>query len=336
MKSENNSYILGETLKKLVPRIGASVLLEPGGFAGLITFKNGKKSYFKYTIFDLNPVGSAEIAKDKDYASFFMKELGYPVVPQSKVFFSKEWSEIIGIEDQGIDEAYEYAKEIEFPVIVKPNSGYWGIGVSLVYNKRELYQALTRIFMNDRIALVQKFVTGKDYRIVVLDDKVISAYQRIPLSVVGDGKLTIGNLLLNKQKKLVKESSKISLVDSQFSIKLKLKHQGLSLDSVVKKGEQVFLLDSANLSTGGDSIDVMDKISRKFKKLAVQLTKDMNLRLCGVDLMVDGDITKDPDKYHVLEVNGSPGMGHYTKINKDNAKIIEDFYLKILKSLEKN
>ncbi len=72
-KISKESLILASTLTKIAPRIGASVITEPGWhIAGQITFKNGTKSYFRYNTLDLNPVGASDIAKDKDYANFFM------------------------------------------------------------------------------------------------------------------------------------------------------------------------------------------------------------------------------------------------------------------------
>ena len=95
-RTKKESLILGKLLKKLAPRIGASVFLEPKwGIAGQIMFKSGRKSYFRYNTLDLNPVGASDIAKDKDYANLFMRRLGYPVVPHSKTFFSEELAEAI-------------------------------------------------------------------------------------------------------------------------------------------------------------------------------------------------------------------------------------------------
>jgi len=75
---KKESLLLGKLLKKIAPRIGASVFLEPEWeIAGQITFKSGKKSYFRYNTLDLNPVGASDIAKDKDYADLFMDRLGY-------------------------------------------------------------------------------------------------------------------------------------------------------------------------------------------------------------------------------------------------------------------
>ena len=120
-------------------------------------------------------------------------------------------------------------------------------------------------------------------------------------------------------------------------ISQKLSHRGLSFRSIPKSGEQIFLLDNANLSTGGDSLDVTDKIHSEWKKFAVQLTDDMGLRLCGVDLMVDGDIMQSPKmakKYWVIEINSAPGLDHYIRIGEEQEKIVEKLYLEVLKSME--
>ncbi len=280
-------------------------------------------------------MGGSEIARDKDYANFFMRKMGYPIVPDSKTFFVDLWGKAIGSPRRNIDAAYRHARKIGFPVIVKPNSGSQGVGVALVHNKREFYKAVRIVFKNDKIVLVQKPVSGKDYRIVVLDQKVISAYERIPLNVVGNGKSSIEQLLKAKQKQFVASSRDTRIKTGDPRIATKLKHQGLTFQSVPTVGQKIFLLDNANLSTGGDSIDVTGKIHPEFKKLAVKLTHDMGLRLCGVDLMIEGDISEKPATYWVLEINSAPGLDHYAKIGKAQEKVVEDLYLEVLKHLER-
>lgn len=327
--------MLGAILRAVAPKIGASVLIEPKwGLVGQITFKNGRRSYFRYNTLDLNPIGSSDIAKDKDFATFFMKSMGYPTVPGSRAFYSDEWSKAIGSK-QNIDAAYKHAVRLGFPVIVKPNSGSQGQGVSLVHTRAQFYSAMRAIFKHDRVALVQCPVTGKDYRLVVLDNKIISAYERIPLNVIGDGRSTITKLLKAKQKEFVATSRDTSIKADDIRIKHKLERQGLSFASIPQKGERVFLLDNANLSSGGDSVDVTKKLHKGFKKLAVKLTKDMGLRLCGVDLMVVGDISKKPETYWILEINAAPGLDHYAKIGRTQVKIVRDLYLQVLKHLSR-
>lgn len=332
---KNESLVLGRILQKVAPQIGASVLIEPEWeIVGQITFKSGRHSYFRYNTLDLNPMGGSEIARDKDYANFFMQTMDYPIVPGSKTFFSDQWAKMVGTPRRNIDAAYHHAEKLGFPVIVKPNSGSQGSGVSLVHTKREFYRAVREVFKSDRIVLVQQPVQGKDYRIVVLDKKIISAYERIPLNVVGDGESTIKQLLKAKQERFIASSRDTKIKADDPRIAIKLMHQGLSFQSIPAKRQTVYMLDNANLSTGGDSADVTALVHPAFKKIAVKLTRDMGLRLCGVDLMIEGDISQKPGIYHVLEINSAPGLDHYAKIGKTQGKIVEDLYLQVLKHME--
>lgn len=333
MKKE--SILLGKLFEKIAPRIGAKIILEPRwGIVGQIIFKSGRHSFFRYNTVDLNRTGASDIAKDKDYANFFMTRMGYPIIPGTKTFFSNHWSKAIGALDRRIDDAYKYARELGFPVIVKPNSGSQGSRVSLVYNKEEFYRAIREVFRKDNVSIIQPWIIGNDYRLVVLDDKVISAYMRLPLSIIGDGITTITCLLEKKQKQFVHEKRDTQIKIDDPRIKLKLKHQDMNLQSVPPKGKRIYLLDNANLSGGGDSIDVTSKVHPDFKKMAVKLTLDMGLRLSGVDLLIDGDISEKPNKYYILEINAAPGLDHYAKTGKQQEKIVEDLYFKVLKGME--
>ncbi len=332
-KRKKESLILGPLLKKLGREIGATVLIEPEWrIVGQITFANGRKSYFRYNTLDLNRVGASDIAKDKDYAAFFMKKMGYPV-PVGRAFASTDWAASIGSK-QDTKAALKYAQRIGYPLVVKPNSGSQGYGVSFVHNEKELRYALTYVFKADKMALVQKPVRGRDYRIVVLDGKVISAYERVPLNVVGNGHSTVLQLLKTKQKQFDISNRDTSIKLDDPRIRAKLRIQGLRLSSVPPSGITIYLLDNANLSTGGDAIDVTETIHKSFADVAIRLTSDMGLRLCGVDIMTD-DITRAAKKYCVLEINAGPGLDHYVKTGAKQKKLVEDMYRTVLKSLSR-
>ena len=337
MKKGYSKPLLGQLIQKIAPRIGARIVIEPEwNIVGQVIYQSGKKRYFKYSSLDLNTQAASEIAKDKGYSDFFMKHMGYPTI-HGRVFYSDRWAEAIGSKDN-LNAAYRYAMKIGFPLVVKPNSGSQGVGVALVYNKREFYAAMRFVFESDRVAVVQKHVRGHDYRIVVLDDRVISAYERIPLNVTGDGKSTILALLKKKQKKFQSagRDTMIKMDDGRMS--QKLAHQKLSFSSIPKNGERIFLLDNANLSTGGDSVDVTDKIHPDYRNFAIKLTSDMGLRLCGVDLMIDGDVrepARDAKNYWIIEINSAPGLDHYIKTGAKQQKIVENLYLEVLKGMER-
>jgi D-alanine-D-alanine ligase-like ATP-grasp enzyme len=335
MKRKKESFMLGTLLKKLAPQIGATVELEPlWKIAGKIVFKNGKQSYFLYNAVDLNAIGSSRLASDKDYANFFMQKLGYKIV-EGETFFRPDFAKILKIKNRGRLAAYAYAKKLGFPVFIKPNSGSQGSGTSLVHDKNDLDRALSLVFKQDRIALVQRCAKGRDYRIVVLDDEVISAYERIALNVVGDGTSTIHELLERKAKRFIAAGRDTHIKINDKRIEYKLAHQKLSLQSRPQKGVQIFLLDNANLSSGGDSVDVTGSINPFFKQLAIKLTKDMGLRFSGVDIMIEGGIDIKTDQYQILEINDTPGLDHYVTTGPAQRKVVEDLYLKVLKAMDR-
>jgi D-alanine-D-alanine ligase-like ATP-grasp enzyme len=329
-------YLTG-LIKKLAPKIGARVVVEPEwGIVAQIIYKNGVVRSLRMYSLDLNHIASADIAKDKDYAKFFMQKRGYPVAPGCAVL-SDSWAKAIK-SDKKIPYAVSCAKNLGYPLIVKPNSKSQGADVSVVYNSKELITGLKNIFKGDRVALVEKYLPGKDYRVVVLDKEIISAYERTPLAVIGDGSSSILKLLQDKQTIFIKQKRDTVINFSDKRIKNKLKKYGLNFKSILSKGEKFFLLDNANLSTGGDATDVTNNIHPSFKKVAINLTRDMGLRIAGVDIMVTkGDITQDIRKceYYIIEINAAPGLDHYVTTGKEQKKKVEAMYLKVFKALGK-
>jgi len=333
MKNHTAIPLVGRILKKVAPKIGATVLLEPKwNVVGQITFQSGRRRYFRTSTLDINTMGASAIAKDKDYANFFMAKMGYPVVP-GKAFFSNDWARLMDPR-RNIDAAYRYAQRLGFPVVVKPNSGTRGHGVAFVHTKREFYRAMRFAFRKDDVVLVQKPVVGKDYRVVVLDEKIISAYQRVPLGVTGDGKSTIERLLETKQQAFDRDKRDTRIKADDPRIKDKLKRSGRTMKTVLGKGEHMYLLDNANLSAGGDSVEVTEKVHPAFRQIAVELTRDMGLRLCGVDLMIEGDISEPPKTFWVLEINSAPGLDHYAESGRAQAKVVEDLYLEVMEGMD--
>ena len=325
--------LVAPIIKEIAPRIGARALIEPEyGFVGLVQFKNGKKILFKDRNFNINPQGSSEIARDKAYASFFLKHFGYSV-PGGKTFFSTRMNERIRIK-RTIDDGFRYAKELGFPVIVKPNSLSQGVLVTKVHTKTEYYSIARKIFNKVGVMIVERFCLGNDYRIVILDNEVISAYQRIPLYVIGNGKASVSSLLKQKQKQFAAIGRDAEIDPTDFRIKMKLKHEGYSLKSVLGFGVKLYLLDNANLSTGGEAIDVTKKLHSSFSDLAIRVTKDMGLHLCGVDIITKGNIEEPLKDYSIIEINSAPGLDNYASIGKEQSKKVHDLYFKVLKALE--
>jgi D-alanine-D-alanine ligase-like ATP-grasp enzyme len=328
--------LLSKILPKIAKKIGAQVIVEPKyGYVGQIIFKSGKKKYFRVSTLDINTVGSADIAKDKGYAKFFMENMGYAVA-SGKTFFRDDFAKAIGSKDTKT-KAWTFAKKLGLPVIVKPSSRSQGFGVVKAFNRQTFDRAVRAIFKEDRVMLVEEAISGHDYRIVVLDNAVISAYERLPLSVVGDGKSTITALLKKLQREFQKTGRDTVIKMNDPRMREVLARNKKTFMSIPEKGENVPLLDNANLSTGGMAVDVTEKIHPSIQKLAINLTKDMGLRLCGVDIMLSNGAAEklSNQQYWVLEVNAAPGLDHYFETGKKQQNIVEGMYLDVLKAMEK-
>jgi D-alanine-D-alanine ligase-like ATP-grasp enzyme len=319
-------------VKKVALEIGAVVLVEPEyEQVGHITFKNGKKSVFSHSKLDINGFGAAELVKDKAYSNFFLKQFGYKVTEGKTFFNDKLRAKLENL--RNIDDGFNYAQLIGFPVIVKPLNLSQGRLVTKVYNQAEYYDVANKIFTIKSGLIVEKFYSGNDYRIVVLDNEIFAAYQRIPLFVVGNGRSNVSELLQQKQEELVSSGRKKVIKFHDFRIDKKLKTQNFNWDSVIPNNQIVYLLDNANLSSGGETVDFSETIHPDFQKLAINITKDIGLRLAGIDILTD-DITMPIKDYTLIEVNGSPGLDHYAASGKVAAARVEELYLKILKMLE--
>lgn len=333
MKREKLKKKLGQMVfEKAARHIGARVILNGDwGFAGQIRYKNGVTRYFRRAHLDINPSGACEIAKYKCYASYFIAEMGYPVT-EGMTFFADNFARELG-SPRDIHAAYRYARSIGFPVMIKPNSKGQGEGVTKVYNRREFFRGMRKIFKIDTAGLVQRLVVGRDYRVVALDDEIVSAYERRPLEVLGDGKSTIGELLEAKQRAFKKNKRLFQLKLDDDRLARNLHRRKLTLQSVLGRGESVRLLDNANVSTGGEAHDVTQSVHPDFKKIAIDITRKMGLRLCGVDFMVQGDITERPGTYWVIEINDSPGLDSSAFSCSRRAKVVHAIYVKVLKAM---
>lgn len=331
-------HFVSSLILKLAPEIGARVQLEPEfGFVGRIVFRSGKQSFFRGARLDINPQGALQIAEDKAYAAFFLNQLGYPT-PLGQTFFSRELCRKVAC-SRGADEGHAFAQEIGWPVIVKPNDLSQGRLVAKVYHRSEYQHAAREIFRETDVLLVQKFYAGLDYRIVVFDGEVVMAYQRLALSVTGDGRSTIARLIDAKLEALRAGARSPNIDARDFRLRMKLERDGLRFEDVPENGRKLCLLDNANLSHGGEAIDVAGMMHDDFKELAVRITREMGLRFCGVDIIADEialPLAQQTAGYVVLEINGAPGLDNYAALGTGQRRLVESLYLKILRAIERD
>ncbi|TAE53839.1 MAG: cyanophycin synthetase [Nostocales cyanobacterium] len=319
---------------KVAEKMGATVFIEPEyQLIGHIKFKNGKVTIFDHNKLDINGAGAASLAKDKGFSNYFLKQLGYHVSIGNTFFNDQICANISN--PRNIHDGWNYAQKLGLPVIVKPLNLSQGCLVSKIYEESEYYHLAEKILAIQPGFIVERFYSGNDFRILVLEQEIIAAYQRIPLSVMGDGKSTIIELLNKKQENFLKNTKKATINFQDFRILQNLTRQNLSFDSIPDQDVIVYLLDNANLSTGGEAIDLTDKIHPDFQELAINITKDMGLRLAGVDILTT-DITQPLLDYTLLEINSSPGLTYYASLGETQIQKVEYLYTKILQTLEKS
>jgi D-alanine-D-alanine ligase-like ATP-grasp enzyme len=260
--------------------------------------------------------------------------MGYPV-PEGRTFYSDAWCRRRRTRDD-IAAGYRYARDyLGFPVVVKPNTGSFGAGVATVGNRRQFYRAMRTVFdeLGGHVALVQRVAEGSDYRIAVLDDDVIAAYRRRPLSVTGDGRHTIMELCERKLDALSRQGRPLHIEPEDPRISCRLERMQLSPHHVLPGGTDVFLLDNANLSTGGDAVDVTEHIHPEFRGLAVRIARDIGLRFCGIDLVTSSSLQESPIGYTVLEVNAAPLFDHFVTLGEAQQRRVEAIYGRILQAM---
>ncbi len=216
---------------------------------------------------------------------------------------------VVGYEDE-LEEAVE---EIGFPLVVKPIDGNHGRGITTNITSYERAVAAFKLAKNvSEDVIVEKFITGMDFRMLVINFKLIAVAKRTPAMVTGDGVSSIKELIevinTDPQRGDGHENSLTKIkVDKNTSDILEAKK--LTLDLVLNNGEQLYLKDTANISSGGTASDVTDDMHPDNIFLAERIARLMNLDICGIDVIAPDISTPMTENGGVvLEVNAGPGF----------------------------
>ncbi len=215
-------------------------------------------------------------------------------------------------------------------IVVKPNTTNCGIGITVfnkIPTKKETDHAIRKAFKYDSNVILEDFKEGKEYRFLVIGNKCICVVHRRNASVVGNGKNTIRELINIKNEEPWHYVQKTLIVIDKSMERL-LKKQNLTLESIPQKDERIFVRHNSNISTGGESIDVTDKMPEDFKKIAEKATKLFDAKICGVDMIIND--TKKSD-YSIVELNDNPGIDICEWPYEGEGQHVGDEILKLLK-----
>lgn len=198
---------------------------------------------------------------------------------------------------------------LRYPVILKPTHGSRALGVTWdIRSEKDLLAAFSHFkaiekehSLKHKTFLVEEMFIGDEYRVLVLNGRVISCVQKIPASIAGDGTSSI--------RKLVAAFNKTRLPG--FKIKIDsiveetLKKNGLTLASVLPKNHILRLRNNLNMSDGGRSLDMTKKMHPFFQEICIRAAKTAGLSFGGVDILAE-DISTDKKGYVILEINPNP------------------------------
>ena len=242
---------------------------------------------------------AVDLCQEKPLTNHMLRQVGVPVPAGGVV--------------RSADEAWELAQEVGLPVVVKPADGNQGKGVSVNLNSEaEVRRAYAITSEYSRDALVERFLQGHDYRLLVVNGKLVAASRRDPAQVVGDGQHTVQELIgiLNQDpRRRPGLGSSLTRVEINESVHLTLQQQGLTLDHIPASGQTVKLRNNSNLSTGGTATDVTDEVHPNNVHLAELAAQILALDVAGIDI-VCRDISRPLGEQAggIVEVNAAPGL----------------------------
>jgi len=239
------------------------------------------------------------IAQDKDLTKMLLRDAGVPV-PEGRPVTSAE-------------EAWEVARELGGRVVVKPRDGNQGKGVAVDLSTREevlaAWEAARAI---SEEVIVERYLPGDDFRLLVVGDRLVAAAHREPPRVTGDGVRTIRELVeeVNRDpRRSDGHATSLTRIRLDAIAQSVLAAQGYTVDSVPAAGARVTLRNNANLSTGGTANDVTDEVHPEVAARAVEAAQAVGLDICGVDVVCES--VRMPLEHQgggIVEVNAAPGL----------------------------
>lgn len=254
---------------------------------------------FRATMTDKTSSIAVDIAGNKDETKRMLQEQAIPVAK--------------GLTISSVDEVKKAIDYVGFPVVFKPLDGNHGRGATInVKTQEEAIAAYEHAAKISRKVIVEKFITGYDFRVLVIDHKMVAAALRVPANIKGDGISTIAQLIdtVNKDPRrgYGHENVLTEITIDRDTLDL-LEKLNCSLDTIPAKDEVVYLKSTANLSTGGTSIDVTDMVHPQNVFTCERISRIIGLDICGIDIMAQNltePLTENGGV--ILEVNAAPGF----------------------------
>jgi cyanophycin synthetase len=254
---------------------------------------------FRATMTEKTSSIAVDIASNKDETKRLLQEQAIPVAK--------------GITISSVEQVDDAIRKVGFPLVFKPLDGNHGRGISInITNREDAIAAYEHAAKSSRKVIVERFITGYDFRVLVIDNKMVAAALRDPAHVKGDGVSTIQQLIdieNTDPRRGYGHENVLTLIGIDRDTLDLLEKKGYTLETIPAKGEKVFVKSTANLSTGGTSVDVTDHVHPQNVFICERISKIIGLDICGIDIMAENltePLTENGGV--VLEVNAAPGF----------------------------
>lgn len=247
---------------------------------------------------DTTSAVAESIAQDKDLTKKLLHAAGVPV-PHGRPVVDP-------------DDAWRAAQEIGLPVVLKPQDGNQGKGVTVNVVSREHLEIAYRAAAEIGEVMVEKYLPGSDFRLLVVGERLVAAARRDPPQVIGDGMHTVRelvNIVNSDPKRGTGHATSLTKIRFDDIAIARLGLQGLEPESVPENGRRVILRNNANLSTGGTATDVTDDVHPEVAASAVAAARMVGLHICGVDVVCESVLMPlEEQSGGIVEVNAAPGL----------------------------
>ncbi|MFA5961393.1 MAG: ATP-grasp domain-containing protein [Parcubacteria group bacterium] len=265
-----------------------------------------------------NFISIAGATTHKDLTYTLLKRRSLPT-PTTVFFFRKNFQ---------TEDAEKKIASLNFPIIIKDASGSNSQGIfPYIKTPKEAQSILKKEIVNFRSLIAQEMIFGKEYRVLMLDEKVIGALEMIPPRVFGNGCSTIQELIEEKQKSTHRKTP----IDT--TLEKILQEQGFSFDHILGVGEIASIKKSSSLAEGGETRDVTELVNKKIVSICAKAADAIGDYLAGIDIICE-DISADPkgQTFGILEINGKPDIYiHYNPTFGKSRNVIKDIINFILK-----
>lgn len=237
-------------------------------------------------------------------------------VMTKKVLDAAQISTPVGREYYEQDKALsDYDYYMNQAIVIKPKSTNFGVGISILKenNSKERYErAVQMAFEHDNTVLIESFVSGKEYRMFIINDELLGILHRVPANVVGNGQLSIAQLVDQKNENPLRGKgyrTPLEKIAKGEAEEVFLATQNLNFESVPAAGQTIYLRENSNISTGGDSIDFTDEVHDSYKNIAIAAAKALRVKVTGLDMMIDDiNAPATANNYSIIEMNFNPAI----------------------------